>query len=393
MICNDQFYAKGILAVSVLFYERLIMMRGKMKLSILGTRGIPAKHGGFETFAERLALYLSSKGWKVTVYCQADGIDKIYEENWKNIRLVHIPVHRAGAIGTIIFDWKSTTHASREKGLKLTLGYNTAFFCLLYRIKGQKNLINMDGLEWKRAKWSVPEKAWLYLNERIGCCVGNHLIADHPEIKAHLSTRISPAKISMIPYCADLISRADAELLKQYELVPNQYIILIARPEPENSILEIVLAFSRKTRGFKLVILGHYEPQTNPYHEKVMKAAGDEVCFIGTVYEKPVIDALRLYARLYCHGHSVGGTNPSLVEALGAGVPVLAHGNKFNRWVYGPEGHYFENEDDCAEKLDYLLTDNKELYRLKQASLKRYHEEFTTEKVLGKYETLLLKWQ
>lgn len=364
-----------------------------MKLSILGTHGIPARHGGFETFAEQLALYLASNGWDVTVYCQNDGGREVSEERWKGIRLIHIPVHHTGAIGTIIFDWKSTLHTSRDNGLKLTFGYNTAVFCLLYRLKGLANLINMDGIEWKRAKWSFLGKIWLYLNERMGCWLGNHLIADHPEIKAHLSNRISSAKITVIPYCADLIIDADATLLQQYDLLPNKYVILIARPEPENSILEIVSAFSCKTRGLKLVVLGRYEPEINPYHRKVMNAAGNEVYFIGAIYDKPLINALRFYAKLYCHGHKVGGTNPSLVEALGAGLPVLAHGNKFNRWVYGPEGHYFENEDDCAEKLDYLLTDNKELYRLKQVSLKRYHEEFTTEKVLGKYETLLLKWQ
>ena len=168
-------------------------------LCILGTRGIPAQHGGFETFAEFLALYLVKQEWDVTVYCQEDDGDSVWEDEWRGVHLVHIPVKQGGALGTIVFDWKSTLHASRQKGLILTLGYNTAAFGLLYRLKGITNLFNMDGLEWQRDKWSSLERAWLYMNERMGCWLGNHLVADNPEIKNHLVTRVKPEKVTMIP--------------------------------------------------------------------------------------------------------------------------------------------------------------------------------------------------
>jgi hypothetical protein len=154
----------------------------KKSLRILGTRGIPAQHGGFETFAQQLALYLVNHGWKVTAYCQSTGSGDSYEDSWNGIKLMHIPVKQTGAKSTIIFDWKSTLHASHYNDLILTLGYNTAIFCVLYRLKGIINLINMDGIEWKRDKWSFPERIWLLLNEFAGCWLGNHLIADHPEI-------------------------------------------------------------------------------------------------------------------------------------------------------------------------------------------------------------------
>ena len=359
------------------------------KLSILGCRGIPGNHGGFETFAERLSRYLVGKGWEVTVYCEDYTGKQLSEEYWNGIRLINIPVAKASAIATIVFDWKSTLHAAKEGNLILTLGYNTAAFCAWYRIKGLTNVINMDGLEWRRQKWSAPEKAWLYLNERLGCWFGDHLVADHPEIANHLATRVSRRKITMIPYGAERVGRADAGLLQQYNLTPGNYSIIIARPEPENNILEIVSAFSSRQRGSKLVVLGNYRPSTNDYHKQVLAAASDEVFFPGGIYDQATVNSLRYYATLYVHGHSVGGTNPSLVEALGAGASVLAHNNHFNQWVAGSGAHYFRNKADCQRAFDSLLDDADELRRMKQASLKRFKEGFLAEIECSTYENLL----
>lgn len=359
------------------------------KIRILGTRGIPARHGGFETFAENLALYLVSRGWQVTVYCHDDVGKRVCNEVWKGIHLIRIPVQNPGPVGTIIFDLKSTLHALRERSLVLVLGYNTAVFCLFYRLKGIVNLINMDGIEWRREKWTFLQRVWLYLNEHLCFWLANHLIADHPEIKTHLSDYVPEKKITMIPYGGDHILRADKSLLEQYGLSPGEYIIVIARPEPENSILEIVSAFSRKPRGIKLVMLGLYEPKSNFYHKKVLEAASNEVLFLGPIYQKTIVQALRFYARLYVHGHRVGGTNPSLVEALGAGLPVLAHDNKFNRWVAGPDACYFRDEFECAEKLDGLLDKEDKLEYMRRASLKRHEDEFQWSNVLLQYERLL----
>lgn len=359
------------------------------KLSILGCRGIPGSHGGFETFAERLSRYLVTQDWQVSVYCEDYTGQDISEEYWNNIRLVHIPVPKSSALSTILFDWKSTLHAAKEGNLILTLGYNTALFCVWYRLKGITNVINMDGLEWRRQKWSTPEKAWLYLNERFGCWFGNHLVADHPEIANHLATRVSRRKITMIPYGAERVGRADASLLEPYGLAPGAYSIIIARPEPENNILEIVSAFSSRPRDSKLVVLGNYRPGKNAYHKAVLEAASDEVIFPGGIYDPDTVGAIRYYAALYVHGHSVGGTNPSLVEAMGAGASVLAHKNQFNGWVAGPDARYFSNEVDCAKAFDELLGNRDELRRMKQASIKRFREGFSAETECRAYENLL----
>ncbi len=362
------------------------------QLSILGTRGIPAAHGGFETFAERLALHMVERGTHVTVYCQGDGQSTPGERMWRGIRLVNVPVSRDDAMGTIVFDWRSTRLAVREGGTMLTLGYNTGLFAALPLLGRVPNLINMDGLEWKRRKWRLPERAWLYLNERFASWWATHLVADHPEIKNHLVTRARSEKITVIPYGADVVTEADPALLESLGLAPGSYAAVIARAEPENSLLEIVEAFSAKPRGIRLVVLGTLRPQRCEYHRQVIEAASEEVLFPGAIYDREVLAALRLHCRLFIHGHTVGGTNPTLVEALGAGSPVLAHDNMFNRWVAGDGGCYFSDRAGCDAQLDRLLNDDAQLDRMRSAARARHAERFTWNQVLGEYDALLGMW-
>lgn len=365
-------------------------------LAILGTRGIPARHGGFETFAEHLALYLVDRGWAVTVYCQDDqgAVPETTRRDgmWKGVRLVRIPVRQSGPLGTLVFDLKATIMACREEGLVLTLGYNSAVFCLLLRIVGRPNVINMDGLEWQRSKWSWPARAWLYVNERLGCWLGNHLLADHPDILAHLSRRVASSKITMIPYGADPVEQAEPGLIESLGLSPQCYILLVARPEPENSILEGVSAFSAKLRGVTLAIVGDYYPDIVDYHRRVRDAAGPEVQFLGAIYDHPVVQSLRYHALFYVHGHQVGGTNPSLLEALGVGSAVLAHDNRFNRWVAGEGARYFTDAATCMAELDRMLSDPEEILALRRASRARFEAQFRWDHVLPQHGALLARW-
>lgn len=367
-------------------------MSVKKVVRILGIRGVPASHGGFETFAEYLSLYLVRGGWKVIVYCQVEGDGEVYTDTWSGVDRVNIPVNRSGAAGTIVFDWLSTVHASKSKELVLTLGYNTAVFCSILRLKKIPNIINMDGIEWKRQKWGIIAKTWFYLNERVGCWLGNHLVADHPEIKKHLSTRVNHNKITTIAYGAVQLRNLDSGILDEYGLLPDNYMTLIARAEPENSILEVVEGFSKNKRGCKLVILGKYDPENNEYHKKVLAAASDEVIFLGAIYDKNILNVLRFYSKAYIHGHQVGGTNPSLVEAMGASNPVLAHDNKFNRWVLAGGGRYFVDSNSFSKLVSIILNDSTLRMELKNEVIKRYVDEFTWNKILGEYEKLLVSY-
>lgn len=358
------------------------------EVHILGSRGVPAAHSGFEYLAEHLSLYLVANGWKVTVYCQLPGPGAIYEDEWRGVHRVNIPIENSGALGTIIFDWKATLISLKRPGTMLTLGYNTAVFGLLYRLRGIRNVINMDGIEWRRGKWGPAAKAWFYLNDWAGCWLGNQLVADHPEIARHLESRVSPAKITMIPYGADQVLHPQAEVLNDFNLTPGSYFILIARPVPENSILEVVTAFSRIETDCRLLILGDYSPD-NDYQRRVLEAAGPNIDFPGAIFDARIVGALRYYARLYIHGHTVGGTNPSLVEALAAGSAVLAHDNKFNRWVAGEGAAYFSGIDDCEATMRRLLDDDVQIESMSRASAARHSESFQWPAIFRQYEAAL----
>lgn len=367
------------------------MTTKKKTLRILGTRGVPAAHGGFETFAEHLALYLVAQGWRVVVYCQEDGTGPVFEDTWQGVERVRIPVQQEGPKGTIVFDWKATAHAASHKDLCLTLGYNTAVFCALLRLKGIPNIINMDGIEWSRMKWGPVAKTWFWLNDWAGCWLGNHLVADHPEIKVHLNSRVSAEKITTIPYGADPVNGAAENLIQSFGIASKRYMTVIARPEPENSILEIVRGFSSKNRGINLVVLGNYSDE-NPYHRAIRSSASVEVKFVGAIYEKATVQALRYHSLAYVHGHQVGGTNPSLVEALGAGNPIIAHDNRFNRWVAGEAAMYFDGELGFSKCIDEFMADAGKSSAMSACSADRFDQVFTWENVLEQYEELLKKF-
>jgi glycosyltransferase involved in cell wall biosynthesis len=358
------------------------------KLIILGIRGIPAAHGGFETFVERLAPYLRDRGWQVTVLCQGSSTGQQEEDEWEGIRRIHVPVSREGSVGTIEFDTKSIAIAKSEPGTILTLGYNTGFLSIWLRLMGRTNYINMDGLEWKRDKYGRGARIYLWLNERLAAHAGTQLIADHPVIAKHLTTRVSASRIVMIPYGSELITKADTGLLKPLGLEPDRFFTLIARPQPENSVLEIVRAFSTERRGAKLVVLGKYD-RSHPYLAAVLDAASDEVLFPGPIYDKPLLGSLRLYSMAYLHGHRVGGTNPSLVEALGAGNAMIAHDNPFNRWVIGDAGLFFADVQSCSRHIARLIAEPNLRNELRARARTRWEEEFTWDRVLTSYERLL----
>ncbi|PIE58735.1 MAG: glycosyl transferase [Desulfobulbus propionicus] len=365
------------------------MTASKPHLRILGTRGVPAQHGGFETFAEQCALYLSRHGWNVTVYCQEHGEGPIQEDEWQGVRRVLVPVRRRGSLSTMIFDWLAIAHACQEEGVILCLGYNTALFNLRLRLKGIPTIMNMDGIEWRRDKWHWAAKCWFYINEKAGMRLSDHLIADNPGIARHLEKQGARTPLTTIAYGAACLENISPEPLARFGLKENGYLLIIARPEPENSILKMVRAFCSKMRNYRLVILGDYSSE-HPYQRKVKEAANEQVLFCGALYDREVVDALRYHCRLYLHGHTVGGTNPSLVEAMGAANAVIAHDNVFNRWVTGPEAAcFFSSEAECLQRIDALLEDQKSILQMKDASRKRFREVFTWDKVLAKYQSCL----
>jgi glycosyltransferase involved in cell wall biosynthesis len=246
----------------------------------------------------------------------------------------------------------------------------------------------MDGIEWRRDKWGAAAKTWFWLNEHAGAWLGNHLVADHPGIARHLQRLVPAAKITTIPYGADQLRDLPEAPVLALGLQPGRYATLIARPEPENSVLEVVQAWSKRPRGAVLAVLGAYRDD-NAYHRAVRKAAGPEVKFLGAIYDRAVVQALRWHSLIYVHGHRVGGTNPSLVEALGAGNAVVAHDNPFNRWVAGASADYFSSPAQLDLVLNLLLVSPDRMATLQGAAVSRFLEAFRWETVLSAYEQLM----
>ncbi|MEP9415096.1 DUF1972 domain-containing protein [Gordonia sp. VNQ95] len=359
---------------------------------ILGTHGVPANYGGFETAAENVARHLVTRGWRVIVYCQIEGVGNLYEDVWEGIERVNIPIPNNGWVGTSRFDLLSIKHATHFNDVCLTFGYNTAIFNTWQRLNKVPNVINMDGIEWSRARWGKFRQAILYVNERIACHVGNTLIADHPDIRTYLLTRAPDRKIETITYGAHPVGEVGDAACATYDLTPGKYLTLIARPIPENSILEIVQGFTRRRRDVDLVVLGNYDPANDDYHAAVMNAANDRVRFPGGIYEPDVVQQIRFNALGYLHGHTVGGTNPSLVEALAAGNPVIAQDNAYNRWVAGDAALYFDDAAGVDEHLTRIIDDPNLAAHLSAAATKRHNEEFTWEHVAGQYEEVLRRY-
>lgn len=358
---------------------------------ILGTRGVPANYGGFETAAENIARYLTDRGWRTIVYCQTDHEGPIYEDVWNGIERVNISVPNVDWTGTAKFDWLSIRHALRHRDVCLTFGYNTGIFNVLQRLYRVPNVINMDGIEWSRKRWGFLRQAILYVNERFAAIFGNELIADHPEINTYLRTRVPARKITTITYGAHRCHDSPIEPIVDLGLEPKKYLTLIARPLPENSILELIQGFSEKKRDVKLVVLGAYDGAADPYHRAILDSASEEVIFLGAIYEPGTVRALRYHSLCYLHGHTVGGTNPSLVEALAAGNPVIAHKNKYNTWVAGEAALYFDSPEGIGNCIDELLSSPDLVRRLSSQALSRFEEDFTWEHIAGQYEALLLQ--
>ncbi len=365
-----------------------------LHVNILGSRGIPAAHGGFETFVSFLAPFLLSKGWSVSVYCQAQGSvrnPKHWVDNWEGIKRVHYQTRSKGDLATVEFDLRCVFHVLRQPGIDLVLGYNTAVFNILQRLYGRRVVMNLDGIEWQRKKWGPLTGAWFWANEWIGARTCSVAIADHPEMASHLASRGCKGPVT-ITYGSPVIEYAPAEVIETYGLKPEEYFLSIARIEPENSILETIQAFVKAETGRKYIVLGKLDPKNKLYHATLLKAASKDVIFPGAIYERKIVEALRFYCLAYVHGHQVGGTNPSLVASLGAGNPVLAHDNKFNRWTAGVGQCFFSSVGQCIAHMRKLSED--ENYRAECSRLARVQHElnFSLPAIHAKYLELLQQY-
>jgi glycosyltransferase involved in cell wall biosynthesis len=356
------------------------------RIAILGSRGIPAEFGGFETFAEQLATRLVSMDHDVTVFCE--NTLNYREPTYRGVNLIHLSTPNITGLRSVWFDLVSIIKTLRGYDVVYMLGYHAAFAFVLPWLFRVDFWTNMDGLEWKRDKWSPGTKRYLRLMEWFAARFSRRLIADAEGIAEHLRCSYGPDnKIKMIPYGAYLVEETpDASLIADYGVDPGEYYLVICRLEPENHVHQIIQGFIASSSPRKLIIVGDNRSGT-AYVQRLLKLADDRVLFAGTVYDPPRLTALRWYCRGYFHGHSVGGTNPSLLEAMACRNHTIAHDNIFNREVTDDHAEFFTTASDIPPIVARLDQDVPNQQR--DALLNRIRTIYNWENIAHMYNDLL----
>jgi glycosyltransferase involved in cell wall biosynthesis len=358
----------------------------KHGVAILGTRGIPANYGGFETFAERLALYLVGQGIPVTVYCRRHHATEGHE--WRGVKLVTLPTIATKYLDTVVHTFLSVGHLvfrTRIRDVVLCNAANAPALPLL-RVSGRRVVMNVDGLEWRRGKWGIVGRAWYRLGEWLSVRLSSVLVTDAEEVRTYYRVRHDTDSV-MVPYGADLLERG-LPLPAELGVEPDRYVLYVARWERENNPLLVARAHARAHSAAGLVMLGHamYDDELE---REVRAAAAPNAVLPGSVFGETYL-ALQANARCYVHATEVGGTHPALIEAMGAGNLCLVLDTPENREVAGPDAWYFAAEAELAALLaDVDRLDEAHLAELRAATGRRAAELFSWERVGDTYLRLI----
>ena len=360
-----------------------------MKLAILGTRGIPNNYGGFEQCAEILALGLYKKGHDVTVYNPSfhDYNNRTFEG--VTIKKIYSPNKLIGnSASNFVYDYLCFKDAvNSDYDIILELGLITSSPSIIFvRHRGKVVVTNIDGVEWRRKKWNFIIRFITRNMEKLGVRFSDYLIADNLGIKDYLK-KTYDLSAEYIAYGADILETPDVSILSEYNLKAEKYILCIGRIEPENNYEMIFNCYVETKLNIPLVIVGNHLTKFGDYLKEKFK--NENIYFFGSIYDKKILDNLRHFSKLYVHGHSVGGTNPSLIEAMSAGALVLVHRNKFNLSVLNNDELSFSSSDD----LKALLLDNNIISEKKKyvsENLKTIKKKFSWKKIIDDYETFFL---
>lgn len=325
-----------------------------MKIGILGSRGIPNYHGGFEQFAEYFSTYLARKGHEVFVY--SSGNHPFQEEMFEGVNIIHCkdPENSIGTVGQFIYDFNCIMDSrKRDFDIILQLGYTSSSVWNKLLPKQSTIITNMDGLEWKRTKYSKKVQRFLKLAEALAVKSSDFLISDSIGIQKYLDKKYSVSS-KYIAYGSDLFLNPDQNCLVDYGVSPYNYNMLIARLEPENNIETILDGVVLSNQKTDFLVIGKYH--TNVFGEYLREKYKNhpEIKFLGGIYNIDVLNNLRYYSNLYFHGHSVGGTNPSLLEAMSSNCLIVAHDNDFNASILGQNAFYFKKDKDVKTILETI---------------------------------------
>jgi len=321
-----------------------------MKIAILGTRGIPNNYGGFEQCAEHLSVGLVENGYDVTVYSvdSHNYQDKVFKG--VNIIKKWCPEDKVGSAAHFIYDFICLKDAlKKEFDVIFEFGYQSVALSFgLLSFKESVIATNMDGLEWKRAKWSPFVKLLTKWFERIAAEKSTILISDNKGIQEYLKQKYNKES-TMIPYGADKVIAKEV-FLKEYNVKSQSFFSLIARLEPENNIEMILDGYLISESSLPFLVIGNTATKYGNYLQK--KYNDYRIIFLGSIFNKDHLDSLRKFSKVYFHGHSVGGTNPALLEAMAASSFVFAHDNVFNRDVLENNAFFFKSSNEVQKLLN-----------------------------------------
>ena len=354
------------------------------KIAIIGTVGVPAKYGGFETLTEYLTKHLGDS-LDLAVFCSS----KSYKEkllSYNNARLIYIPLN-ANGVQSIAYDIVSMFKALCFADTFLILGVSGCIILPLIRfISGKKVVVNIDGLEWKRDKWNRLVKWFLKFSERIAVKFSDEVITDNKTIQNYVIEEYG-TQSNLIAYGADHAAKEPLtdKIKKVFPFVNKAYAFTVCRIEPENNIHTILEAFSHTS--FPLVIVGNWENSKYGSELKSKFLPLETVHLCDPIYDQKILNQLRSNAALYIHGHSAGGTNPSLVEAMYLGLSIIAFDVDYNRETTENKAEYFQSSIGLQEIVqDYPKSNQDSIgQKMNEIAIRRY----TWEAIVKKYEKVI----
>lgn len=360
----------------------------KTKVAIIGTVGLPAKYGGFETLAAHLVEELSNT-YDFTVYCSSKKYSgKERYKSWKGAHLKYIPLD-ANGIQSILYDTWSIIHSLFFSDVLLILGVAGAWLLPFVKLfTNKKVIISIDGIEWKRDKWSLPAKLYLWWAEKLAVKFSDIDISDNESIQDYTSLRYNTIS-RVIEYGADhtkINLMPTPENIEEYPFLQDEYAVKVCRIEPENHVHTILEVFSEFPER-KLVMVGNWNNSQYGIELKRQYSDFENIYLLDPIYEQEIIDLIRGNASLYVHGHSAGGTNPSLVEAMFLGLPIISNGVSYNRTTTENQAYYFSNAEELKKIVAQL---KKEDLQNCAISMKRIAERrYTWKKIARKYHNLI----
>ncbi len=358
-----------------------------MRIAILGTRGIPASYGGFETFAEHLSTRLVARGHEVTVYGRAHYVSPRQLE-YHGVRLKVLPTIRHKYFDTVVHAFLSAVHAvSARFDAVLICNAANAPFAPILRFTGTPVVINVDGLEHKRKKWGWLGRRYYLLTERLTTILPNAIVTDAQVIHDYYLARYN-APSTMIAYGSEVERRPDRTAVRRWRAEPNRYILYVSRLEPENNAHLVIEAFKKVRTAYRLLIVGD-APYAHDYiNDLKARARGDKrIVFTGFVFGQDY-RALQQNAYCYVHATEVGGTHPALLEAMGYGNCVLTLATPENMEVIGDAGIAYADEFDLTDKLRRVLRDGSLVQSYRHRAQLRVQQYYDWDGVVDEYEQL-----